>query len=78
MIMNLNQIQLHKPFQIQDLTELQPFVKRRLKDMGVYEGKEVKIIRYLPFGGPCLLECSGQRLGIRRKDTCCIKGALIK
>ncbi|KZZ85345.1 FeoA family protein [Bacillus sp. SJS] len=73
--MNLNQIQQNETFKIQDLTDLHPFVKRRLKDLGVYEGKEVKVIRYCPLGGPCLLECSGQRVGIRRKDTFCIKGA---
>lgn len=75
--MNLSQIQRNETFQISDLTELHPFVKRRLKDMGVYEGSEVKVIRYCLFGGPCLLECSGQRVGIRRKDTGCIKGARI-
>ncbi|MCA1061789.1 ferrous iron transport protein A [Rossellomorea aquimaris] len=72
--MNLSQIQRNETFHISDLTELHPFVKRRLKDMGVDKGSEVKVIRYCLFGGPCLLECSGQRVGIRRKDTDCIKG----
>ncbi|MGA9288600.1 MAG: FeoA family protein [Anaerobacillus sp.] len=75
--MNLNEIQRDETFRIEDLTELQPFVKRRLKDMGVFEGKEVRVLRYCPLGGPCLLECAGQRLGIRRKDTYCIKGMRI-
>jgi len=52
-------------------------MRRRLKEMGVFEGKSVKVVRYCPLGGPCLLECEGQLFGIRKKDTLCIKGELV-
>jgi ferrous iron transport protein A len=75
--MNLSEVNINERFQINDLTDLDPAVKRRLKELGVYEGKSVKVLRHCPFGGPCLLECSGQLFGLRKKDTYCIKGELM-
>lgn len=72
--MNLNEVKRNERFMIDDLGELDPNVKRRLKELGVAEGKSVKVIRYCPLGGPCLFECAGQLFGIRKKDTYCIKG----
>jgi len=57
------------------LEEVQQAVKRRLLLIGLDEGSPVTVHRYLPLGGPCLLECSGQLIGIRRKDA---KGIRVK
>ena len=72
--MKLSEIKKNEKLKIEDLGDLDPTVKRRLKELGVSEGKSVKVVRYCPLGGPCLLECGGQLFGIRRKDTHCIKG----
>lgn len=52
-----------------DLANVSPTIKQRLMHMGVCEGCHVKLQRVLPFGGPCVLEYSGQAIGIRREDA---------
>ncbi|MNE47375.1 FeoA domain protein [compost metagenome] len=44
-------------------------LKRRLADLGVSEGSYVTIKRRCPLGGPIMLECCGQLLGIRKKEA---------
>ncbi|MNI98565.1 FeoA domain protein [compost metagenome] len=44
-------------------------LKRRLADLGVAEGSSVSIKRRCPLGGPIMLECCGQLLGIRQKEA---------
>ncbi len=72
--MKLNDIQINDFFQINDLSNLNPLVKRRLKDFGITEGKCVCIKQFCPFGGPCMIESSGQLVGLRRKYASCIVG----
>lgn len=42
--------------------------RRRLLDMGILPGTELKILHVAPFGGPCLLELRGYRLCLRQED----------
>jgi ferrous iron transport protein A len=58
---------------ITTLEGVQQLVKKRLLHIGLDEGSFVTLRRFLPIGGPCLLECSGQMIGIRRKDARKIK-----
>ncbi|MBA9084998.1 ferrous iron transport protein A [Fontibacillus solani] len=48
---------------------IDPMLKRRLADLGVAEGSNVTIKRRCPLGGPIMLECCGQLLGIRKKEA---------
>ncbi|UNL87197.1 ferrous iron transport protein A [Priestia koreensis] len=74
--MKLSEIKPNVSFKIQRLSNLHPVTKRRLKDMGISEGQCVCVRRYCPFGGPCMIEASGQLIGLRRKDTGYIEGEL--
>lgn len=74
--MELSKAKMNQKMKINDLSLLDPLVKRRLKELGVSEGKGVRVKRFCPFGGPCMLEHDGQLISIRKKDTCCIKGDL--
>lgn len=54
---------------ITDLSSIDQSIQRRLLDLGVLEGREVCYKCGLPFGGPCMLEVSGQCIGIRKKEA---------
>ncbi|MCT8139371.1 ferrous iron transport protein A [Anaerobacillus sp. CMMVII] len=53
---------------ITDLSKSNHLIKRRLLDLGIFEGIEVNILRKMPFGGPILIECKGNRIAIRKVD----------
>ena len=44
-------------------------LKRRIMDMGITKGVEVKIRRVAPFGDPIELTVRGYALSIRREDA---------
>ncbi len=48
---------------------IDPILKRRLADLGVTEGSKITVKRCCLWGGPILLECGGQLLGIRQKEA---------
>ncbi|MBU8880056.1 ferrous iron transport protein A [Bacillus sp. FJAT-29790] len=54
---------------ILDVSGIDHLVRRRLLDLGITEGAEVCIKCFLPFGGPVMVESSGQCVGIRRKEA---------
>ncbi|MDR7072480.1 FeoA family protein [Fictibacillus barbaricus] len=58
---------------IVDLSSLSETVKRRLLDLGICEGSQVCLQCKMPFKGPCMLENSGQSLGIRLQDASFIR-----
>ena len=58
---------------IVDVSNLDETVKHRLLHIGVFEGCPIKLKHRMPFGGPCMLECQGQLVGIRRCDAAQIK-----
>lgn len=55
---------------------IDPILKRRLADLGIEEGSQITVKRYCLWGGPVLLECSGQLLGIRQKEAAKIEVAV--
>lgn len=67
--MNLLTIKKGNEACIMDLTNVSPTIKQRLLHMGVCEGCHVKLQQVLPFGGPCVFECAGQTIGIRRAEA---------
>ncbi|WP_425458090.1 FeoA family protein [Bacillus rubiinfantis] len=52
-----------------DISHVSHLVRRRLLDLGITEGSEVCVKCVMPFGGPIMLECCGQCVGIRRKEA---------
>ena len=44
-------------------------VKRRLIDMGLTPGTEVKLIKMAPFGDPMELQLRGYELSLRKEDA---------
>lgn len=52
-----------------DISHVGYLVQRRLLDLGITEGSEVSLKCVMPFGGPVMLESSGQCVGIRRKEA---------
>ena len=65
----LGNLQKGETGKIIDLSKVNRLVKRRLLDFGITEGSEVFIINKMPFGGPLMLESSGQCVGIRKKEA---------
>lgn len=65
--MNVHSIQLNHPISINDLSRLDVLTKRRLKEVGIYEGSVISVKRRYPFHGPCTIESDGQQVGIRRR-----------
>lgn len=58
---------------IKDISGADQLVRRRLLDLGITNGSEVLIKCIMPFGGPFMVESSGQCVGIRRKEACRIR-----
>ena len=46
-----------------------PSVIRRLNDMGVFPGVELKLIRFAPMGDPMQIEIRGYKLALRKKEA---------
>ncbi|TCS95761.1 FeoA family protein [Hazenella coriacea] len=55
--------------QIVDTSQLNPFIRRRLLDLGVTSGTLIRITQILPFGGAFTFEVNGQGIGIRRHEA---------
>ncbi len=55
-----------------------PSVKRRLLDMGITTGVEVKVKKFAPLGDPVDIELRGYELCIRKKDLAEIDIEVIK
>ncbi|WP_433749045.1 FeoA family protein [Falsibacillus pallidus] len=71
--MNLTSLKKGQIGYIKDISKTTGILQNRLLHIGVCEGCPIKLERSLPFGGPCMVECGGQMIGIRRKDAEFIK-----
>lgn len=69
----LEKLKLGEKAIIRDISCVNYLVKRRLLDFGITEGSEVSMKCKMPFGGPFMLECCGQCVGIRRSEANFIK-----
>lgn len=52
-----------------DISRVGKLVQRRLLDLGFTEGAEICVKCVMPFGGPIILESSGQCIGIRLQEA---------
>ncbi|WP_203363558.1 FeoA family protein [Bacillus sp. REN10] len=71
--MNISDLKKGQRAVIDDFSTLQETVRRRLMDMGISEGTEICLKCQMPFGGPCMIESSGQCVGIRKKEAALIQ-----
>lgn len=53
---------------IKDLSKTDMLIKRRLLDLGIFEGTEVNVLSKMPFGGPIMIESNGNRIALRKVD----------
>jgi Fe2+ transport system protein FeoA len=49
--------------------DCEPIVRRRLNDMGVFPGVEVKLVRFAPMGDPMQIEIRGYMLALRKNEA---------
>lgn len=49
--------------------DCEPTVRRRLNDMGVFPGVEVKLVRFAPMGDPMQIEIRGYMLALRKHEA---------
>lgn len=54
---------------ITEISGVHDMVKRRLQDLGILEGAQIRVARCLPFGGPLMIECNGQCIGLRKCEA---------
>ncbi|WML43261.1 FeoA family protein [Neobacillus sp. PS3-40] len=52
-----------------DISHVGRLVQRRLLDLGFTEGSEICVKCVMPFGGPIIIESSGQCIGIRLHEA---------
>lgn len=69
----LGQLKAGEKGRITDISGASQLVQRRLLDFGITDGCEISIKCIMPFGGPYMVECDGQCVGIRRKEACRIR-----
>lgn len=71
--MNLHKVGLGEEVKIKDLTKLDSLLCKRLNSFGIKEGCHVCMLQKGWLSGACVLECQGQKVGLRKKDLLNIK-----
>lgn len=71
--MNLYTAPLGENVIVKDLKQVDSLLCKRLNAFGVKEGCRVCMIQKGWFSGACVLECQGQKIGLRKKDLMNIK-----
>lgn len=66
--MTLAQVKEGNKVIIKDLSKANHLIKRRLLDLGIFEGSEVNVLSKMLFGGPIMIESNGNRIAIRKAD----------
>ncbi|WP_217587561.1 FeoA family protein [Lentibacillus saliphilus] len=75
--MHIHELNIGETAKIIDLSHAQDIIQKRLKQFGIHEQAEIRVKNKLLFGGPCIINCNGQCISLRKKDACCIKVARI-
>ncbi|MGE7942961.1 FeoA family protein [Lysinibacillus xylanilyticus] len=71
--MNLHSVQLGEIVEVKDLQQIDSLLSKRLNAFGIKEGCRICMIQKGWFSGACILECQGQKIGLRKKDLMNIK-----
>lgn len=60
---------LGRTVRLQSLASLHPSLRRRLTDMGIDEGSIIRLKKISLWGGPIVIECNGQLVGLRQNQV---------
>lgn len=71
--MNLYAVPLGEKVTVRNLKQIDSLLYKRLNAFGVQEGCQVCLIQKGWFSGACILDCQGQKIGLRKKDLINIK-----
>ncbi|MGE7913165.1 FeoA family protein [Lysinibacillus xylanilyticus] len=71
--MNFHSVQLGEIVKVKDLQQIDSLLSKRLNAFGIKEGCQICMIQKGWFSGACILECQGQKIGLRKKDLMNIK-----
>ena len=75
--MYLNELKVGEFAKIINLSHVQEFIQKRLNHLGISENAEICLKNKLPFGGPCMIDCHGQCVSLRKSDADCIQVELV-
>lgn len=67
-LMKLHSAQLGEKVKIKNLNKVDDLLHKRLNSFGIKEGCQVCLMQKGLFSGACILECQGQKVGLRKKD----------
>lgn len=67
--MDLQQLNCGEYATVTSLDNIDFILKKRLLSFGVTEGSEICLCKKTLLGGPCIVECKGQKLSLRRSDA---------
>lgn len=71
--MNLHTVPLGEEVKIINLQQVDSLLYKRLNAFGIKEGCQVCLLQKGWFSGACVIECQGQKIGLRKKDLLNIK-----
>lgn len=71
--MDLHAVQLGEKVKVKDLQQVNALLMKRLNAFGIKEGCQVCMVQKGWFSGACIMECQGQKIGLRKKDLMNIK-----
>lgn len=66
--MKLSSVELGKLVKVTNIKNVDQLLQKRLCSFGIQEGCQVCIKQKGLFSGACILECRGQKIGLRKKD----------
>ncbi|MCA1042521.1 ferrous iron transport protein A [Bacillus infantis] len=75
--MNLNELKVGDLAKIVNVSQVQGLIQKRLSHLGISENAEICVKNKQPFGGPCMIDCQGQCVSLRRNDASCIQVELV-
>lgn len=68
MAITLDNLKVGQKAKVVKINTTNPALKRRIMDMGIVKGVEVKIIKIAPLGDPVQIELRGYMLSVRKAD----------
>ncbi len=71
--MNLHTVSIGEIVKVKDLKQVDSLLCKRLNAFGIKEGCHVCMLQKGWLSGACILECQGQKIGLRKKDLLNIK-----
>lgn len=66
--MTLNEVPVGKSVQVEKIN-CQGALKRRIMDMGITKGVDVRLVRVAPLGDPIEVRVRGYELSLRKEDA---------